>query len=267
MENQFGIVQGRLTQSPNNELQWFPQDSWRQEFEIAENLGFNFIELLIERENNKLNPLWSSEGREEILSLSERYNNHILSYCTDYIISNSIFDRTTLDHTLHVLDIGLELGMKKLILPFFEASEISINNYKNFKEIVEELSSRASGMTICLETNLRGAELSDALTYYNRPNVGCVFDTGNRIAFGHDIYNDILILSELINHVHIKDKNKNNENVLLGTGLVNFYDAFKSFSKINYKGSYTFETTRGKTPAHTAKFNLGFAQYFINEVQ
>ena len=31
----FGIVQGRLTQSPPGCLQWFPQDNWKDEFRIA----------------------------------------------------------------------------------------------------------------------------------------------------------------------------------------------------------------------------------------
>ena len=31
----FGMVQGRLSKPPGDELQWFPQDSWQKEFSIA----------------------------------------------------------------------------------------------------------------------------------------------------------------------------------------------------------------------------------------
>ena len=42
----FGMVQGRLTQSPPNCLQWFPQDNWEDEFRTASKLGVNYIELI-----------------------------------------------------------------------------------------------------------------------------------------------------------------------------------------------------------------------------
>ena len=269
MENKFGIVQGRLTLPPGGELQWFPQGKWEFEFEKAKKLGLNFVELLFEREDNLRNPLWTKEGREKIISLSKKNNIEILSYCTDYIISNNIFHGSTLEHTFRVIDIGSELGMEKLVLPFFESSEITNANFRDFKEVLDEIVSRTgnNNMVLCLETNLRGSELIQALDYYNHPQIGCVFDTGNRVAFGHNIYDDIILLGDYINHIHIKDKNKDNVNVILGAGLVKFYEVFKSLRKINYNGTYTFETTRGKNPEVTAKFNLSLSKYYLNEVQ
>ena len=43
----FGIIQGRLTQSPPGCLQWFPQQEWRSEFAKASELGISFIELIL----------------------------------------------------------------------------------------------------------------------------------------------------------------------------------------------------------------------------
>ena len=99
----------------------------------------------------------------------------------------------------------------------------------------------------------------------NHSNIHCVFDTGNRISFGHDIYSDIILLGDRIKHIHIKDKNEKDENVLLGTGKVNFQRVFQSLYEINYKGPYTFETTRGNNPVETAKYNLSLANFFIND--
>ena len=48
--NEFGIVQGRLTQSPPGCLQWFPQGCWQKEFKIASDIGINYIELIAEIE-------------------------------------------------------------------------------------------------------------------------------------------------------------------------------------------------------------------------
>ena len=63
----------------------------------------------------------------------------------------------------------------------------------------------------------------------DHPNIYCVFDTGNRIAFDHDIYSDIVLLGDYIKHVHIKDKNENDKNGLLASydHLSDYYQ-FKS---------------------------------------
>ena len=42
-------------------------------------------------------------------------------------------------------------------------------------------------------------------------------------------------LNKFISHVHIKDKNHYGDNVLLGSGLVDFSSIFDSLNKINYK--------------------------------
>ena len=65
--------------------------------------------------------------------------------------------------------------------------------------------------------------------------------------------------------MHIKDKNEKGENVLLGTGLVNFNDVFRALKKINYQGPFTFETTRGRDPIRTAKFHMQLVEFFHGE--
>ena len=139
--------------------------------------------------------------------------------------------------------------------------------FKNYKNILTEIgdASHENNMILCIESILNGEELLYVLEDLNHPNIYCVFDTGNRIAFGHDIYKDIILLGDYIKHVHIKDKNDNDENVLLGTGNVNFLEVLKSLSTINYEGPYTFETARGRNSIETAKFNIAFTKYFINE--
>ena len=52
MKNLVGIVQGRLSHSPKDRLQFFPKD-WSQEFKIASHIGYDFIEFFTERRFNK----------------------------------------------------------------------------------------------------------------------------------------------------------------------------------------------------------------------
>ena len=90
--------------------------------------------------------------------------------------------------------------------------------------------------------------------------------TGNRVAFGHDLAGDIRLLGKnRIAHIHIKDKNSHNQNVLIGTGLVNFQSVFEALCDIEYDGPNTFETQRGSDPIRTAKYNIEVINFFYCE--
>jgi L-ribulose-5-phosphate 3-epimerase len=260
----FGIVQGRLTQSPPGYLQWFPQSSWQEEFSVASKIGVNYIELIAEVQHNAENPIWTDNGIEEIKQLVKDNNLTLHALCNDYIIENSFLDERVIQQNIELLEQGKKLGVEKYIMPFFESSELSINNMQEYIEPLKRIAKVAddAGIMVCLETILTGSELLKLLGLIDMPNVKAVYDTGNRVAFGHDLAGDIRLLGDSIAHVHIKDKNSNNENVLLGTGLVNFESVFYALNDIDYSGPYTFETTRGSNPINTAKYNMNLVNFF-----
>ena len=120
----YGVVQGRLSKSPDNQLQWFPQDFWQDEFYKCKTLGLNFVELLDERSYNSNNPIWSSSGRDEIKRVVSETNRVIYSSCTDNIIDNSLLLETTLDHVFNYLEVSKYLGCEIAIFPLMEAAII-----------------------------------------------------------------------------------------------------------------------------------------------
>ena len=65
-------------------------------------------------------------------------------------------------------------------------------------------------------------------------------------------------LNSIINHIHLKDRNKLRKNVILGTGLINFKSFFKLINDLNYKSDITLETNRGDDALLTAFANLNF---------
>ncbi len=264
--NKFGIVQGRLIQAPPGCLQWFPQQHWEKEFFLASALGLDYIELIAETEHNENNPIWSDDGIKLIKELIRSNRLEFHSFCNDYIINHSLIqEKGVIDQSIKLLVQGGKIGLKKLILPFFEASEINENNYKDYKNNLVHIAEEAQKLDIlvCLESILDGPQLMQLLEYVNHPNIKVVFDTGNRIAFGHDIYDDMLLLENQIKHIHIKDKDSKNNNVLLGTGLVNFKKVSESLQKLEYSDQLTFETDRGALPLETAKYNLNFINFFL----
>jgi len=264
----FGMVQGRLIKSPMNLLQWFPQPYWEADFMIAGSLGFDYIELLAEREHNPMNPIWSEEGVERLKKVVDLANLTLPVFCNDYVIDNSLINnKECLEQNLELIKRGSIIGCEKFLLPLFEKSEITLANAHSFVSSIRTIADycMTSGIELCLETLLRGEELIEVLEIIERPSISLVYDTGNRVAFDHDLAGDIRLLGKRISHMHIKDKNSKNENVILGTGLVNFKEVFDALAEIKYDGLYTFETNRGKNPARTATHNKQFTTFFYQE--
>ena len=263
-KTRFGIVQGRLTKTPGNELQWFPQEYWQQEFNIASELGIDYIELIAEVQNNPNNPIWTDEGCAEILRLIQKNKLTLHALCNDYIVEHNLLDDSVIDQNIKLLRQAEKLNIEKYIMPLFEDSELNVDNMDAFIDPIRKISKSANekGITTCLETILIGEELVTFLDMIDRPYVKVVYDTGNRVAFGHNLAADIRLLGHKIFHVHIKDKDAKNDNVLLGTGLVNFSEVFHALNDIQYRGPFTFETTRGSSPQRTAMYNMNVVDFF-----
>lgn len=262
-------MQGRLTRSPNNTLQYFPKDNWQEEFAVASSLGFQYIEFFVERTHNEKNPIWSKQGLAEIRSLSQKYDLELYSICNDYVIEHSLTDHNeAVEQTKILIAQAASVGISKLVLPLFEKSEITEGNFHIFREPLVEIADAAKdhGLLVCLETLLDGGSLLKLIKNLNKANVVVCFDTGNRVALGQDIYSDILLLNNCIRHVHIKDKDLRGNNVFLGTGDVNFHMMMQSLFSIGYDGAFTLETFRGRDPIQTAKYHKLFLEFFIREL-
>ena len=239
-------------------------DRWRDEFNTASSIGLNYIELIAEVQYNQDNPIWTDNGIKEIKQLVKDNDLTLHSLCNDYIVENSFLLEEVIQQNIILISQGNKLGVEKYIMPFFESSELTTDNMQEYVKPIRRVAKVANdkNIAVCLETILTGQELIELLNLINMTNVKVVYDTGNRVAFGHDLSSDIRLLGNSIAHVHIKDKNKDNINVLLGTGLVDFGSVFYALNDINYAGPYTFETTRGTDPINTAKYNMNLVNFF-----
>ena len=245
----FGISQGRLVSNSKGLLQHFPQENWQEEFKIASSINLSFIELLAERKFNPNNPLWSEDGRNLIKSESNKNNLEVYSICADFIIDNSLIgenSKSAINMTKDLFKVAHQLSCKIVVLPFLEKNNLTKSNMIEYIPIIQKLSEylEDTGSILALETLLEAEDLRKLVLNINKDNVKCVFDTGNRVNFSQSLYDEILILNELIAHVHIKDKNVDDINVILGTGSVDFNSVFSAFKNIKYKGNFNFETTR-----------------------
>lgn len=261
----YGIVQGRLTVS--KELQRFPQENWQQEFIAAKNLKLNFIEWLTEREYNESNPIWSDSGRKLIKEISATHNLQIYSVCSNYVINHSLFkdeDKSVFKHVKSLCEASHKIDCKVLVLPLLEKSNLTKETSELLKKPLFEIANIANDldMVVSIESLMKSDELKVFLEDLNCSNIKVVFDTGNRALISDNLNNEIISLKNYINHIHIKDKDIYENNVLLGTGMVNFKDIFITLQSINYKGPIVFETNRGNDPIRTAKHNIDICNFF-----
>ncbi len=259
-----GIVQGRLSKSPKNRLQYFPKN-WQNEFNVASKLNFNFIEFFSERKFNKNNPVWSSKGIRDYKNLAKKNNLKILNFCDDFIISNSILQKKTQIYLIKLMENLNNLKVKNLILPMYGKSDLNDRNYFQYVNILKKLVKNSRKIKILIESNISPDQFINFKKKINSKKILFLFDTGNRINLKRDMYKDFIDLSDHVEHIHIKDKNKMKQNVMLNTGLVNFKKFFKILKKKKYKKNFTFETTRNENPIFTAKYNINFLKKKLSE--
>ena len=240
-----GIVQGRLSESPINRLQFFPKD-YRSEFSLAKKIGFDYIEFFSERKLNINNPVWNNDDLKNYNLLSKQFDLINYTFCDDLIKQLS------------------KLKIKKLILSLYGKSLMTDLNYNQYIETIKEILCYKKKLNIFLESNISPSTFLKIKKNKGFNNLKFLFDTGNRSILKRNLYEDVLSFGKHIGHIHIKDKNDEKKNVKLGNGSVNFKKFFNCLKKINYKGNITLETPREKNFVQSAKNNYKFVKKYLN---
>jgi sugar phosphate isomerase/epimerase len=264
----FGTTQGRLVPSRTGELQCFPQEDWDVELHLARRAGLHYVEWLIEREHNPRNPIWSGAERARILETMTDAGLIPYSAIDDYLLDHPLGGSDdALQQTLRVIDCASALGLRMLVLPLLEASEPWNVTDRRFIERVRQVAdaAREKAILVCLETVLAAPLLLELIHAVGPGAVWACFDTGNRAHAGHDIAKDIQTLGAAVRHVHVKDKNREGENVYLGTGLVDLFGVCQALAASDYRGAFTFEAVRGRDPVATARMHRQMLEFFLNE--
>jgi sugar phosphate isomerase/epimerase len=260
-----GIVQGRLSFS-GKKLQCFPKKPLN-EFKLASKIGYDFIEFFNERIKNNNNLIWTDDGIKKYIEASKKYNQKIYSFCDNYVINHSLSGKKTLNEIINTIEQLNKLNIKKYILPLYGKSFI---NKKNKKKISENLSiiskiCKKNKIELLIESNMSPKEFFILKKKIKSNNFYFLFDTGNRVLLKKNFLLDICKFKNEIKHVHLKDKNFKDKNVIFGEGEVKFESIFEELKKINYKGSFTIESQRGKNIKNQATKNYIFFKKLINK--
>ena len=262
-------MQGRLLPDDINTLQHFPQKRWKDEFAIAESIGFDFIELLYDINQNEHNPLVNINCMSDYIIEMSKTQLSNYSICADYFTKHPLISKNNKSIKNKLVDLinkSNKVNASLIIIPLLNNSNCSnYEEFDNFLKILKHLINKQmkSNFKICLEVSLDAKIILKALNA-NQTNVSICYDLGNATAFGFDIFEEIILLKDRISHIHVKDRKKSGgPNVPLGSGDVDFSSGFKALKKINYSGSFTLETALGSKPLVSAKKNYLFTKNLI----
>lgn len=254
-----GIIQGRLSQDRRKKrLQYLP-NNFEKEFKVASKLGFNYIELITDEINDQKNPIWNKNKIKKYKKTILNNKLILYSFLDNYPINNDIREIKSKRYYKKLTKKISFLKVKYLILPFYSKSlmtNLNLETYLDFiNYIIKQL--KTNKIELLIETDISAKSIL-ILQKKLSQTLNIVYDTGNRFFIDKNSKYELLKLKNNIKHVHMKDKNRDKKNTKLGNGVVNFKDLFKIFKTIKYKGSYTFETVRGKNSINTAIHNLDF---------
>ncbi len=224
-----GIMQGRLSKQNNNQIQSFPKNSWKLEFESAKQCGFKTIEWIFD--TIQINPILTNEGRLEIKTLCNTNDISINSICADYFMIKKLFSETEMNiknnmKTLEeLINCCIKLNISCIEIPFVDSSSLKTEEnknelIKNLEKISENL--ETNNIFLGLETDLDPINFKKLLEKINHPNIKINYDSGNSASLGYNSKEELTLLKKWIKNVHVKDRKNHGETVPLGTGNTNF---------------------------------------------
>ncbi len=266
MSVKFGIMQGRLTKTNPKILQKFPSN-WLKEFDYIKKTKLDYIEFFTETEVNKKNPIWSRDGIKKIQKKISQMNYKKVIVCDNFTTSNSFVKYESEKYLKFLIDQLSYFKNSKIIIPIV-SKKLNINNvFNKHILVVSKLLdySRKKNVKLSFEIDSSLSICKNFCNIFsNNKDFGITFDTGNAHLHNKNFYKEFKILKKFINHIHLKDRDFNGKNVILGSGEVKFKLFLKSLNKPKkYNGTMTFETNRGKDPIKTAKLNYQIIKNFL----
>ncbi|MDR3128042.1 MAG: sugar phosphate isomerase/epimerase [Bifidobacteriaceae bacterium] len=265
-----GIMQGRLSPKKIGYLQTFPYTQWRDEFCRANELGFKFIEWLVDEGDWLDNPLSDLGLMEEIKLIALKNNIKIETLCAHFLINNhlllpieNINTQNSILKLNTVIDHAYSIGISDINIPFCEIEDIifNINKYIYLKKNLNEINNKCF---FNLELSLSSIEILKLINYLNNDKINICYDIGNAFFLGYNIISDFKILKQYIRVIHIKDRRINGDSVDLGEGDTPII-AFLNFAiESGYSGKFTLETPVFPSWINCIKNNINFLKTINN---
>ncbi len=257
-------MQGRLSPAYDGRLQFFPRD-WKKEFNVAKEVGFDYIQWYNDLHRNDLDPLSDFWNNEQFLKELDEQLKILPVSSVDigkYKVVGPEASQSITKFEQIFPGMAPRFFTKVISLPILENNKLkNVEEKKEAVGCIREMGKIAEsfGLKIALESDMPADELLVFLHQVGLNNVGVCYDIGNCTSYGFNCPEDLVKLGERIFEVHLKDRKVGTEqSVLLGKGDADFNGCFRVLKKIRYDGVCTMQAWRGKDYLRDARQQLTF---------
>jgi len=272
MTNLIGAIQGRLLPKYKGRYQAHPVGYWEDEFPIANQLGLDCIEFILDFNDAEINPLLRSGGVDEILAISEKTGVIAKTVCADYLMeaplhseSNDIAE-TSEEVLRRLIHSSAALGATDIVIPCVDQS--SLEDDKAVDRFVTRLTpilelAENKNVNLSLECDLPPAPFYDLLHRFDTARLTVNYDIGNSAALGYDAVEELDAYGERITDIHIKDRVLDGGSVVLGTGNANFERFFDKLKSFDYTGPFLMQAYRDDEGLSVFKEQLEWVKPYL----
>jgi L-ribulose-5-phosphate 3-epimerase len=273
MKNKIGVMQGRLLPKYQDRYQAHPVGYWHDEFFLAQDIGLDYIEFILDFNDAKDNPLLNDNGLNEISAVVDKTGVKVKTICADYFMEAPLHseDLSVSEQSEKVLTKLLynsaKLGVSDIVIPCVDQS--SLNNKVKIDNFLKKMQpsvrvAEALNVNLSLETDLAPKPFAKLLENFNSNKVTVNYDIGNSAALGYDIEEEFAMYGDLITDIHIKDRELMGGSVILGNGNADFDLFFSIIDKHNYSGPYIMQSYRDDEGVDIFKKQLEWLRPYIS---
>ncbi|MBD1167826.1 TIM barrel protein [Pelagibacterales bacterium SAG-MED06] len=247
-----GFMQGRLSKTVNNKIQFFPHTNWENEFKTAKNIGLKYMEWTIDNHKFYKNPLMIPNKSKIVLKLKKKYRIKIHTVTADFFMEDAFFKKKNHKNFFKKFKLFLHncktFGIKIIIIPLVDKSSIKnkyqenlvINFFRNISYLLKK-----NKIQIAFESDYSPLKLKKFINNFDKILFGINYDIGNSAGLGYNYNEELNAYGNRIINVHIKDKSKDNHTVPLFSGKAMIFDVIRRLRRF-YKGIYIIQSARSK---------------------
>ena len=253
MNNNIGVMQGRLLPKYQGRYQAHPVGYWKKEFSIAKSYDLDCIEFILDFNDYKNNPLLSASGVSEISEVVFNTGVEVKTICADYYMDLPFHsdDNDKAEKSLKIFKNLIKnssiLKISDIVIPCVDQS--SIKHTRQYNLFIKRLLSlipfaEEFEVNLSIESDLSPKEFSKLLDCFDSKRITVNYDTGNSASLGFDVEEELEEYGNKISDIHIKDRLLGGGPVELGMGYTNFEKFFKKLEEFNYSGPFILQAYR-----------------------
>lgn len=237
--------------------------SWDDLYALAQEVGFDGVELGIQSGEAKSSPLWQEAVRERLRAASQQTGVATASLCLHGwggLAADPHRRAEAISIATDAVGFAAELGAQVILVPLNAPSELSYEEAaKGWVEALRQAGPIAASAGVTLAMESVGRQHTQSAERFHKlmdategRGVGIYYDIGNALYQGYEPLGDIRALGKAIVQIHFKQPGK----YLLVDGPLNLSNIYRALSDIGYDGWIVLETATLDNPIESAKSNL-----------